>query len=127
MANTGTFTISVVGELSGETFRGEFEAVKFLSYRQQLLLDSERRRLIGDAAGTPSDNALTLAHIFSNLNVRLVKFPSWWVEAKNGVELVDENVVLAVFEATMKVQSDAVEEVQKRAAANKEAIKPEEK
>lgn len=123
VVNSVPFSISVVGETTGETFRGDFEAVKFLSHRQQLVLDQERRRLVGNNAEDATDIARSLAQLFANCNVRLTKTPSWWSEAGNGIDLVDDNVALEVYTQAMKVQEDASKEITEKAKKAREDLK----
>lgn len=123
MIKDQAFTISVVGEVSGETFRGEFRALKFLTHRQQLLLDQKRRELLGSNAEFSSQRARNQAEIFSQLFVRLSEAPKWWIESGNGMDLVDDNIMVEVFNAAMKVEEEAVASVKKKAEDAKEALK----
>lgn len=123
MIKDQAFTISVVGEVSGETFRGEFRALKFLTHRQQLLLDQKRRELLGGNAEFSSQRARNQAEIFSQLFVRLSEAPKWWLESGNGMDLVDDNIMVEVFNAAMKVEEEAVASVKKKAEDAKEALK----
>jgi hypothetical protein len=123
MIKDQAFTISVVGEVSGETFRGEFRALKFLTHRQQLMLDQKRRELLGGNAEFSSQRARNQAEIFSQLFVRLSEAPKWWVESGNGMDLVDDNIMVEVFNAAMKVEEEAVSSVKKKAEDAKEALK----
>lgn len=123
MIKDQAFTISVVGEVSGETFRGEFRALKFLTHRQQLLLDQKRRELLGGNAEFSSQRARNQAEIFSQLFVRLSEAPKWWLESGNGMDLVDDNIMVEVFNAAMKVEEEAVASVKKKAEEAKEALK----
>jgi hypothetical protein len=63
--------------------------------------------------------AASMAHIFSNLLVRLTEAPSWWVDADEGRELEDENLILDVYEKALKVESDARAETSKKAETAK--------
>jgi hypothetical protein len=126
MIKDQAFTISVVGEVSGETFRGEFRAFKFLTHRQQLLLDQKRRELLGANAEFSSARARNQAEIFSQLFVRLSEAPKWWIESGNGMDLVDDNIMVEVFNAVMKVEEEAVNVVKKKADEAKEALKKDE-
>jgi hypothetical protein len=126
MINDQAFTVSVVGETSGETFRGEFRAVKFLTHRQQLLLDQKRRELLGTSPDQAGVRAKNQAEIFAQLFVRLSSAPKWWLESGQGMDLVDDNVMVEVFQSAVKVEEEAVAEMKKRAEAAKEQLKREE-
>lgn len=116
-ANTAPFTIHETGDVSGETWTGEFMAKKWLSHRDHLRKDQVRRELLGGQAGAPTERALTTAMILSELAVRLVKAPSWWADTGNGLDLLDDNVIGIVYDAACKVETDAVEAKKSKAEA----------
>lgn len=125
MIKDQAFTVSVVGETSGETFRGEFRAVKFLTHRQQLLLDQKRREILGVNPESASTRAANQAEIFAQLFVRLSDAPKWWLESGNGMDLVDDNVMVEVFNGAMQVEKAAIEEMKKRAEEAQSRLKEE--
>jgi hypothetical protein len=125
MIKDQAFTISVVGDITGETFRGDFRAYKFLTHRQQLMLDQRRREILGTLPDGASVRAVNQATIFAQVQVRLSDAPKWWIESGNGIDLVDDNVVLAVFDNVMKVEQEALEAVKKKAEDAKESLKEE--
>lgn len=115
--NQESFVVSVVGDTTGELLTGKFSAKKRLSFNDQLRSDNFRRQMLGASPGEPTARAASMAQIFSQLLVRLIEAPSWWVDADEGRELEDENIVVDVYEKAMKVENDAREEVAKKAAA----------
>lgn len=123
MVKDSEFSISVVGDVSGETFKGDFRATKFLSHKQQLVLDRKRRELLGENSKDATARANNQAEIFSQLAVRLTKAPAWWVESDNGMELVDDNVAVEVYNAALKVEVDAITAVKKTAEENRTELK----
>ena len=110
------FTIDMVGDSTGERQVGKFSAKKRLTFNDQLARDNFRRQMLGAAPGEPLPRAASMAQIFSELLVRLIDAPSWWVDADEGRALEDENVVVDVYEKALKVESDAAAEVAKKAA-----------
>lgn len=125
MIKDQAFTVSVVGEVSGETFRGEFRAVRFLTHRQQLILDQKRRELLGGSPDQAGVRAKNQAEIFAQLSVRIVQAPRWWLESGNGMDLIDDNVMVEVFNGALKVEEEALEEMKKKAEAAKQHLKEE--
>lgn len=117
--NSETFVISVDGETTGVNHTGKFIAKKRLNFNDQLARDNQRRLMLGAAPGEPTPRAASMATIFSELYVRLIEAPSWWVDADEGRELEDENIVVKVYEKVLKVEADAREEVAKKAAEAK--------
>ena len=116
LPNSETFVINVVGDSTGETQTGKFIAKKRLSFNDQMARDNYRRQMLGDAKGEPTPRANSMATIFSELIVRLTEAPSWWVDADEGRNLEDENVIVEVYDRCIKIESDAKEEVAKKAA-----------
>jgi hypothetical protein len=120
LANSATFVVdNVTGDTTGQIWVGKFSAKKRLNFNDQLRMDNFRRQMLGAAEGEPTPRAASMAHIFSNLLVRLIEAPSWWVDADEGRELEDENLVLDVYEKALKVETDAREEISKKAEAAK--------
>jgi hypothetical protein len=120
LANTATFVVdNLIGDTTGQTWVGKFTAKKRLNFNDQLRLDNFRRQMLGPAEGEPTVRAASMAHIFSNLLVRLTEAPSWWVDADEGRELEDENLILDVYEKALKVESDARAETSKKAETAK--------
>lgn len=108
MANIPSeFTVSVRGELSGEDFRGVFKAVPLLSHRQNLARDQMRRDLLGPKPEEASADAVNISQVFSKLYAHLTETPSWWKDSGNGLNLLDEAPVAAVYEQVLKIETDA--------------------
>jgi len=116
LPNSESFVVNVNGDTTGENQTGKFVAKKRLSFNDQLRRDNFRRQMLGEAPGEPTPRVASMATVFSELLVRLLEAPSWWVDADEGRELEDENVIVDVYEKALKVESDAKAEIAKRAA-----------
>lgn len=104
--STAKFSISVDGDSTGEKWIGEFTVKTRLSHRDQMRRDQIRRELLGDARpDMASPRALNQAGIFSDLQVRIVDAPRWWLEAANGIDLLDDNVVGEVYGKALEEES----------------------
>jgi hypothetical protein len=118
---TREFSISTKGEVTGEDFRGVFKAKVRLNYSDRLKRDQMIRDLLGGAkledAGADGKN---IAFVFSKLAVHLVDAPSWWKDARNGLDLEDEAPVTAVYEGILKLEEAAAAELK---AKGEEAAK----
>jgi hypothetical protein len=102
-----TVTVSVVGEISEDTFAGVFRAKTRMSYGDTLTQDRVRRELLGEAGGTPSRRAALVAEMLSELYVRVLDAPSWWKNSAGpsgipGMNLEDENVLVKVYNEVLK-------------------------
>src|SRR3954464_14974506 len=93
--------IDVVGERTGDTFKGKFKFRTRLSHRDRMNIDILRRQYLGaqPEGAVASPRATQQAMIFSELDIRCIEAPSWWTTASNGQDLYDDDVVGAVFDA----------------------------
>ena len=123
MIRDAGFSISVIGDLSCETYRGDFRAVKFLTHRQQLLLDQRRRDILGNNSESASPRAQNQAHILASVFVRITEAPTWWKESNSGLDLIDDNVLIEVFENAMRIENETVSEIRAKAERAQESIK----
>lgn len=127
MTNTVEFTITEVGERTGETFAGTFTTKVFLSFDEEMTQDRLRRQFLGENAIDATPRAADQAMVFSELAVRLVDAPAWWEDSRNGRGLFDDNVVKAVYDAAMKPEADRLAEAEKKAKEAKDALRKEAK
>ena len=119
--DTIAFTVEVTGDLTNKKWFGKFAAKATLSHRDKLARDRLRREYLGEKAEDASAEARATAAIFSELGVRLMTTPEWWVAADNGLDLKDSNLVSEIFKGAMKIENDFIVELTKAAD---EAKKP---
>lgn len=122
-ANEAVFSLHLTGDVTGETWDGEFAAKKRLSHRNHLTKDNYRRQLLGEAGGMPTDRAIEAAVMVSELEVRLVKWPEWWTTKGKGLDLEDDNVLAEVYAKALKVEKDAADAVKKRAEEKQKELR----
>jgi len=107
MATAGVeFSVHVVGETSGETFSGKFKVKDRLSHRDKLMRDERRRVILGSKSDEAPVWAQKYAEVFSQLDIRVIEAPSWWKENGLGLDLEDDNVIVEVYNKTMKVEEE---------------------
>jgi len=111
------FSVNVKGEVTGEDFKGVFKAVPRLSHRDNLRRDQLRRDLLGGKPEDASPDAMNVSLVFSKIWVHLVEAPSWWKDSGNGVNLLDESPVAAVYDNVARIEREALEAVQKKSEA----------
>jgi len=122
--NQESFTVDVLGDVSGVQRTGKFTVKRRLSFRDQLARDNFRRSLLGPSVGDPYVRAANLAELFSETMVRIIDAPSWWKDSDNGLELEDDNVFRAVYIKTMECDVEAkraMAEAAKKAEADLKA------
>jgi len=104
-------TVTLTGDVSKETFRGDFLVKTMLSHNDQFLVARKKRELLGD--NKISDLPLVLQQkslIISELSARVLQAPSWW--GSDGSELIDNNVLVAVFEAAIEAEDEVMKKLQ---------------
>lgn len=120
--NQHPFSVSVVGESTNETYKGDFVTTRILSQRQLLLSDRLFREYLGGenpmhAADWAKDRAQTLADI----NSALVQVPRFWRDASMGLDLLDSNILSEVWKEVQRVQREAQDAI--KARSEKDAAK----
>lgn len=111
------FSVSVVGEVTGETFKGVFKAIPRLSHSANLRRDQLRRDILGPKPEDAGPDAMNVAAVFSKIWVHLTEAPSWWKDSRNGIDMLDETPVAAVYDNVARIEREAIEAVQKKASA----------
>ncbi len=118
-----SFTINTTGEITGQQFPGKFTVRMKLAHRDNLRRDQFRRDLLGPGAPDASVEANRIATVFSKIWIHLTEAPTWWKEASNGLDLVDEAPVSAVYDGILKLEREAFEALKKDAAGAKDELK----
>ena len=109
------FSVSVVGEVTGETFKGVFKAIPRLTHRDNLRRDQLRRDLLGSKPEDASADATNVSAVFSKIWAHVTDVPSWWKDSRNGLDLLDETPVAAVYDNVARIEREAIEAVQAKA------------
>jgi hypothetical protein len=98
---THEFTIDEIGDTSAERFQGKFSLKLPITHREQLRRDELRRAYLGQfTQSAASPRASNQAELFAEINVRITDVakgcPSWWKDNEMGLELMDDNIILAI-------------------------------
>lgn len=117
---TEQFTID-----AGPAYPGVFKMKVRLTHRDVLVQDQFRRELLGPSKGETSPGATAVADVFSKLWVHILESPLWWKEAGNGIELVDEAPVAAVYKEVLRIEQEAVDKVKAAGTAAVPVLKAE--
>lgn len=99
-----TFIIDdMIGESTGELYKGTFTIKTLLSYGDLLRLDRLRRDLLGgNHQEAASEMALNISNSLADLTVRIVEGPSWWTDSNYGLNFIDNNVTQAIYDQMIK-------------------------
>lgn len=119
---TGSFTINIIGDTTGENYRGVFEVRTRISHRDNLREDEIRRTLLGTNPTTATPRAANTAEVFSQLHNRIVKAPTWWTGSDGGQDLEDDNVIAAIYENMIKARQESLDELKSQAEKAKEEL-----
>jgi hypothetical protein len=118
-----SFDVKAVGEESGKTLEGVFKIKTKLSVKERLAIDERRRTFLGVDAANASNEAYILASSLAYLSVRLVEWPRWWAECKNGYELEDMNVLEQVNNKAMEAVAAEYDKLTKAAEAARQELR----
>lgn len=99
------FEIHVVGTETQETFTGKFRAKEKLSWADRLNSDRIRRELLGPNGAEADPVIQRRAEMLGELSVHLTEVPEFWKTSRGGLDLVDDNVVMKVYDEAMAIQT----------------------
>jgi len=112
--NERTFSIDVVGETTGIQYKGEFVAKCVLNMAGKHAMELEKTRLMADYAN-PSPGLMGIAISLATVRAKVLKGPEWWTSSNNGADIIDENVIFAIFDECIKIETDWKAVLKKRA------------
>lgn len=112
-------TIKCRGSITGEEWSGEFEFWTVLTHRQQMDRDRIRRDFLGARELDAPQRTRSQAEAIADLTVRIFKAPTWWLLSNQGQDLVDDEVITAVYDMVIKAENDFFLEREKKVAAAK--------
>lgn len=117
-----SFEVHVVGEETFETFTGKFRAKEKLSWADRMASDRFRRELLGPNGAEADLSAQNRAMILGELSVRLTEAPDWWKTSRGGLDLVDDNIVMKIYEESVGIQTKWQEAQKAKGEAAKKAL-----
>ncbi len=94
--NEAVFDIDMVGDTTPKKYDGTFTVRCVLSMGQKHAMELEKTRLLGNY-NAPTDELVGLAVIFANLRAKIIDAPEWWKQSQGGSNIMDENVLVAVY------------------------------
>lgn len=118
--NERTFSIDIEGGTSGERFQGQFTTKCVLNMSEKHARELERTRLMSDYAN-PSANLSGIAEILSTVRIKLIKWPDWWANLDFGSKILDENIIVEIYDEIVNKENEWKEEVRKKVESDKEA------
>jgi hypothetical protein len=122
MTEGQTFAIHIIGDETAETFTGTFRAKEKVSQGDILAIDSRRRELLGVNGFEAPPDIQRRASIIAELTYRLIEWPDFWKQSRFGLDIVDDNVLLEVYDKTQKVRENWLTEQKKKGEAARAAL-----
>lgn len=119
--NEATFSINVTA-VSGENYAGTFKVRKRLSHGQTLRRDELRRELLGARGDSAPETMQKNAIILSVCAAHIIDAPRWWTQNSNGLDLLDSEPVMEVFDEISKIVQAVEDELTAKAAKAKEQL-----
>lgn len=108
--NEKTFTVDITGETTGQQYQGEFTVVCVLNMLKRRQLELEKTRLKADTLN-PTAGLEALAQVMSHLRVRIINGPEWWKQSEGGLNIMDENVIVELYDKCLEQELAWVSEV----------------
>lgn len=117
-----SFSIDVEGSITKRRYEGVFKVRPLLTHRQKLQRDEMKRQLLGAMPESATNDAFKTAVIFSKIWIHLVEAPSWWKDAANGIELLDEEPVSAVVDKIVDIENEVMGKIVQEGSKAKEGL-----
>ncbi len=117
--NERTFFFEEPGDATLEIYKGEFTVLCIPDMRARRAIEVEKSRLSADVAN-PTDNLAGLSIILANLRVRVLSGPSWWEESLGGYNIMDENILVMLYDKVLEQEESWRTALKERASPKKE-------
>lgn len=111
--NEKSFMFSLVGEITGHKYEGQFSTKCVLSMADKRVLEIEQSRLSMDLLN-PTDNLVAIARVVANLRVRVIDAPDWFDQIIGSLDILDDNVIFELYGECLKASSEWQDELKKK-------------
>ena len=95
--NEKNFDLKTKGETTSVSYEGRFKCKCILDISGKHSLELEKTRLMADYAN-PTNGLQGISLTIATLRAKLVEWPSWWDDSNYGLNILDENVILEIFD-----------------------------
>lgn len=118
--NERSFDLEVEGDDTGEQYKGQFRVKCLLDIAGKHAVELEKTRLMADFAN-PSGGLRAIAIALANVRSKIISGPAWWTDSSGGSSILDENVILEIYDQCNKVEKLWREELKKKAEEAQES------
>jgi hypothetical protein len=95
--NEKTFDLEIIGEDTNIKYSGQFTVKCVLNMSGKHSLALEKTRLMADYAN-PSRDLAGIAISLATIRAKIISAPAWWKNNDNGALIMDENVIMAIYD-----------------------------
>jgi len=101
-----------IGEITGQKYFGSFKIKVILTHDERFAIERTYKRLLPDDKGVEQEISLRAAGI-AELDQRIVEAPKWWIDSRNGRDLVDSQPIYDLVVAVNKLYEEWRSELNK--------------
>ena len=123
--NERSFDVDVVGDTTGVQYKGTFTTRCVLNMAGRHAMELEKTRLMSDYAN-PSPGLAGISITLSTLRAKIVEGPAWWKDSDNGATIIDDNVLILLYDETNRIESEWRKELKKVAEETPKGNAPKE-
>jgi hypothetical protein len=113
--NEEIIEVDIEGDTTLKKYQGQFTVRCVLSAGQRHGMELEKSRLMGTSS-QPTDALVGLAEVLGTLRAKIVDAPDWWKQSLGGSQLVDENVLMELYNKIGESEIEWRNKVKKLAA-----------
>jgi hypothetical protein len=120
-SNESSFHLKVVGNRTKNTYEGDFVVKTYLT-NSELIDVGLRLDTYNRGSQTVNQGVTLLNRAIAELEVRILKAPSWWKDSDHGRNLFDTNILLELFNKVMDAEASYGEKIEEVAKAAEKSI-----
>jgi hypothetical protein len=98
-----SFDLKVTGGVTGHEYAGTFTVRCVLNIGQKHAIELEKSRLLSDQRN-PTNGLASIAVTLAEIHGRTVEAPAWWKDSNAGADLLDEDVIFAIFDKCLELE-----------------------
>jgi hypothetical protein len=105
----------------GEQYKANFTIKCRLTMRERHAMELEKSRILGGNVN-PTNGLMGIAVMVATLRAHIAEAPSWWTESDCGLDLDDEEIVVALFDKLTTEQLAWHDELTKKAIDSTKSV-----
>ena len=119
MQTDKVISVNIAGVKTSRVYMGDFTVKTVMSMKDEFNADLRRRQILGPSPeGTPpAANLQWRAYMYGQVHARTIEAPDFWSETEGGLDIPDENVVSAVYDAILAAEEELQAAIQKDSEA----------